>query len=168
VSGRYACGDCGRATPLADLGRSPGGDRLYCTACMRRHTAGIRSEQEARKRAEGRPQQLTGKLTTRTAEQRRRATAESLLALDVPPLSQLPEPAECRRLRRSAHVPAEVVAVLAGVTAAAVWKWERGEARPASEHEFAYCRALALCEAYHADRLAAAMPPQGGRHRRFR
>jgi DNA-binding transcriptional regulator YiaG len=57
---------------------------------------------------------------------------------------ELPEPAECRRLREAAGLSLREVAEPIGVTTAAVQHWERGRRRISNEHVEAYVRLLRI------------------------
>lgn len=60
----------------------------------------------------------------------------------------LPPPEQRVALRKAAGLTLQEVADAVGVTAAAVWNWERGERKPNAKHLAAYLDALdALGEA---------------------
>jgi transcriptional regulator with XRE-family HTH domain len=61
--------------------------------------------------------------------------------------TQLPPPAERRRIRRRAGATLQAIGKELGVTAMTVLRWENGEAVPKPEHAIAYRRLLEELEA---------------------
>lgn len=54
----------------------------------------------------------------------------------------LPPPLDRRSLRKAAGLTLQEIATAVGVTAAAVWQWERGNRNPNGKHLDAYLDAL--------------------------